>query len=342
MYLYFDQKGVLLEVINDEALRQYNHKVNTMYVYTEIPYAEILHLNYWFELPNGKTTNAYTTTSHHDKLVEEAIPPNSKRDVQRFKYGVKYPMWKIELPSGKAILDDEGIETGTYEDNVFAHSGPVAVTIQVVYADKSQKNLTLGKVVFTVEDEVVIPSERITESQFEYLLSAVDSVSKYDASDHINDYNNPHKVTAEQVGLGNVDNTADLDKPISTATRLELEKKANTADLRLVATTGSYNDLTDRPSINGVRLEGNKTATDLRLISSDLRTLKTFRETSATPITKELRWQTNMIVGDESGDVFKMTLQDIKDMGTKIVVADDIVDVDMGNLDVGDFVYLKK
>ena len=36
---------------------------------------------------------------------------------------------------------------------------------------------------------------------------------------HIADKNNPHKVTKEQVGLGNVDNTADVDKPVSNATK---------------------------------------------------------------------------------------------------------------------------
>lgn len=34
---------------------------------------------------------------------------------------------------------------------------------------------------------------------------------------HTKDLNNPHQVTKEQVGLGNVDNTSDLDKPISNA-----------------------------------------------------------------------------------------------------------------------------
>lgn len=43
---------------------------------------------------------------------------------------------------------------------------------------------------------------------------------------HITDYNNPHQVTKEQVGLGNVDNTSDLDKPISTATQKALDDKA--------------------------------------------------------------------------------------------------------------------
>lgn len=34
---------------------------------------------------------------------------------------------------------------------------------------------------------------------------------------HIEASNNPHNVTAEQVNLGNVDNTSDMDKPVSTA-----------------------------------------------------------------------------------------------------------------------------
>lgn len=38
-----------------------------------------------------------------------------------------------------------------------------------------------------------------------------------DLSDHTTDYNNPHSVTKAQVGLGAVDNTSDLDKPISNA-----------------------------------------------------------------------------------------------------------------------------
>lgn len=36
---------------------------------------------------------------------------------------------------------------------------------------------------------------------------------------HLVDYNNPHKVTKSQVGLGNVDNTSDADKPVSSAQR---------------------------------------------------------------------------------------------------------------------------
>lgn len=48
---------------------------------------------------------------------------------------------------------------------------------------------------------------------------------------HIENKNNPHEVTKDQVGLGNADNTSDLDKPISTATQTALNGKVNTTDL---------------------------------------------------------------------------------------------------------------
>ena len=46
---------------------------------------------------------------------------------------------------------------------------------------------------------------------------------------HINKVDNPHAVTKAQVGLGNVDNTSDANKPISTAVQTALNLKANLA-----------------------------------------------------------------------------------------------------------------
>lgn len=43
---------------------------------------------------------------------------------------------------------------------------------------------------------------------------------------HISRTDNPHNVSKAQVGLGNVDNTSDLNKPISTATQTSLNLKA--------------------------------------------------------------------------------------------------------------------
>ncbi|MBD8945768.1 MAG: hypothetical protein EGR97_00360, partial [Clostridiales bacterium] len=48
---------------------------------------------------------------------------------------------------------------------------------------------------------------------------------------HIKNESNPHSVTKAQIGLGNVDNTKDTDKPVSTAVQAALNLKANAADV---------------------------------------------------------------------------------------------------------------
>lgn len=63
------------------------------------------------------------------------------------------------------------------------------------------------------------------------------------------------------VGLGNVDNTSDANKPVSTATQTALDGKAATSHthsagsitgLATVATTGAYSDLSGKPGITTV------------------------------------------------------------------------------------------
>lgn len=47
-------------------------------------------------------------------------------------------------------------------------------------------------------------------------INALDSAITNNINTHKGDTNNPHSVTKSQIGLGNVDNTSDLDKPVST------------------------------------------------------------------------------------------------------------------------------
>ena len=74
---------------------------------------------------------------------------------------------------------------------------------------------------FTSEQQAAINSGITTEK-----VALYDSyAAKLDElTNHVTDYTNPHKVTAEQIGLGSVDNTSDADKPISTATQEALNK----------------------------------------------------------------------------------------------------------------------
>ena len=52
-------------------------------------------------------------------------------------------------------------------------------------------------------------------------------VSEAVFNEHVDSTDNPHGVTAAQVGLGNVDNTSDENKPISTATQAALNNKVD-------------------------------------------------------------------------------------------------------------------
>jgi len=67
----------------------------------------------------------------------------------------------------------------------------------------------------------------------EAAIAGLDSTYATDAalSAHATATDNPHSVTKAQVGLGNVDNTSDLNKPISTATQTALNLKGSAADV---------------------------------------------------------------------------------------------------------------
>jgi len=69
---------------------------------------------------------------------------------------------------------------------------------------------------------------------------------------HTADTANPHSVTKDQVGLGLVDNTADADKPISTATQSALDAKLDDSQLDTTVTLGTDN--TKIPSQNAVKV----------------------------------------------------------------------------------------
>ena len=73
--------------------------------------------------------------------------------------------------------------------------------------------------------------------------------------DHIANTSNPHSVTKAQVGLGNVDNTSDLDKPISTATQTALDGKVD----KVTSTSSKNRFYVISPAGNQTTLDGEQT-----------------------------------------------------------------------------------
>lgn len=71
-----------------------------------------------------------------------------------------------------------------------------------------------------------------------------------DIAAHKADTNNPHNVTKGQVGLGNVDNTSDKDKPVSDAAKVLFNTKVDKVAGKSLSTndfTNTYKDILDNP-----------------------------------------------------------------------------------------------
>lgn len=77
----------------------------------------------------------------------------------------------------------------------------------------------------------------ITVGETPTTVEAAINANKTAIDAHVAKQDNPHNVTAAQVGLGNVNNTADADKPISTAQQAALDLKQDKTDNTLATTS---------------------------------------------------------------------------------------------------------
>lgn len=77
----------------------------------------------------------------------------------------------------------------------------------------------------------------ITVGETPTTVEAAINANKTAIDTHVAKQDNPHNVTAAQVGLGNVNNTADTDKPISTAQQAALDLKQDKTDNTLTTTS---------------------------------------------------------------------------------------------------------
>lgn len=79
------------------------------------------------------------------------------------------------------------------------------------------------------EYQYTVNETALTAAQLAAINSGITALLVTDFRNHLSDTSNPHNVTKAQIGLGNVDNTSDLDKPISSATQNAL----NTLDTNI-------------------------------------------------------------------------------------------------------------
>lgn len=106
---------------------------------------------------------------------------------------------------------------------------------QAIMVDRTTDAVTAPAAIDFSATTLTLPATVTLDTELAAVQADVDA-NQMTTDAHAASLSNPHSVTATQVGLGSVDDTADLDKPISTATQTALDGKATSAQGALAAT----------------------------------------------------------------------------------------------------------
>lgn len=108
-------------------------------------------------------------------------------------------------------------------------------------------------------------------------------------SSHTSDTSNPHGVTKTQVGLGNVDNTSDINKPISTAVQTALNSKVDKVDGKGLSTNDYTTD--EKTKLDGIESGANRTIVDSTLSNTSTNPVQNkIVKTSIDEISTKISW----------------------------------------------------
>ena len=151
--------------------------------------------------------------------------------------GVKNDFYKVSVSGSQDLggglevynVGDDVIHNGTAFEDFANESAVTSVNSKVGAVVVNQSDVGLGEVDNT--SDVDKPISTATQLAFNdkspttHNHDTVYEPKNTNVQAHIARVDNPHTVTKAQVGLSNVDNTADADKPISSSTAIELDKR---------------------------------------------------------------------------------------------------------------------
>ena len=157
MYIYYNLKGILKELINDSSLRQYDQNVNDLYWYWEGDHAVTsIWLTYLLKDELGNETQQIQKLTS-DFVVEGTLPYDKTRNLEHFTYGQTYKFYHAVIPN--EILQNKGL---------------VSCMIQMYQEDTAT---TLGLLVFNVDTGLKITTD-INTSEWEYLKNLVSQLAE--------------------------------------------------------------------------------------------------------------------------------------------------------------------
>ena len=151
MYAYFDELGILRELVNDTILRKGNNNSNKVYVYFD-NLSTIDGVDFSF-LKNGQTESIYRVGTK----VRTKIPYNKDRTLTYFKEEKYYDFYECDLDI--ELLNVDGL---------------LHISASAYYTSGEQKVvLTLGEILVNVENSSVKITTTITDSEYSYLKGII-------------------------------------------------------------------------------------------------------------------------------------------------------------------------
>lgn len=124
---------------------------------------------------------------------------------------------------GSAATIDLPIESVVVSVEFDEETNSLIITLE----NGNQTTVPIGDIIGGLQAEITaqnpLESDLVTDTNQIHKFVTASDITAWNG--HIANTSNPHSVTKAQVGLGNVDNTSDLNKPVSKATEIEINDK---------------------------------------------------------------------------------------------------------------------
>lgn len=208
----------------------------------------------------GKSTtdivNSLSDTLVNDVLVSQSNQDSVSLTVKSITKNSTNKSNKLLLTDGEPVLLTDGSPILLAEnDGLYSQADDKTITINQASA--------FAAGVMSSSDKTKLDGLK-SQAEIDTTINNVQN----NLTTHINNKANPHQVTKEQVGLSNVDNTSDANKPISTATQNALNDKFSATEGNTLKQI--VNDMPDLV-VTGGSLRHNSDSVSLNLIQQNLK-----------------------------------------------------------------------
>ena len=183
MYVYFNELGVIKEIVQNEHLRQGSSNANELYLYFAGD-RTLSQLTLTIQVNDSEeTTYTRFIDLQEDKIENVEIPYNPTQQLKYFSYYTPYTMYKY-----------------TFVDDDLAYDGVLKITPRAYFDGGNEAQ---GEILLMVEESVIVNNPQITRAEYENLLNEINKVKNMKAKLY------KHSIAFQTTG--NISHTGRLD-----------------------------------------------------------------------------------------------------------------------------------